>query len=353
MNNINLMAPINKLGYGVVGLNILKSLIKNNINVTLFPIGQFEITNKEDNEIIKNAIDNQKSFDRNIPSLRIWHQSGMAESIGSGTRIGFPIFELNQFNDLEKQHLSSLDKILVTSKWAKNIIIDQIGMEQTYVTPLGVDTEIFNPNKYNKKSDKCVFTNIGKWEIRKGHDILIKAFNEAFNEEDNVELRMLCQNPFYSKEENQKWQDLYSQKNVQVFNPLSTHENVASFMSEATCGVFPSRAEGWNLELLEMMALGKPVIATDYSAHTEFCNNKNSKLITIDKTESAYDGKWFHNQGQWAELGENQIKQLVLHMQEIYKQWKDNPNIINQAGIETAKEFSWDNTVKSIINVLK
>ena len=51
----------------------------------------------------------------------------------------------------------------------------------------------------------------------------------------------------------------------------------------ADCGLFPARAEGWNLELLEMMACGKQVIATNYSAHTEFCTKENSILIESDE----------------------------------------------------------------------
>ena len=39
-------------------------------------------------------------------------------------------------------------------------------------------------------------------------------------------------------------------------------------MAEAHCGVFPARSEGWNLGLVEMLSMGRHVIATDYSAHT-------------------------------------------------------------------------------------
>ena len=64
-------------------------------------------------------------------------------------------------------------------------------------------------------------------------------------------------------------------------------------MAQTDCGIFPSRAEGWNLELLEMLACIKSVITTHYSAHTEFCDDVNSDLVEIKETELAYDGKWF------------------------------------------------------------
>ena len=52
MSKINLMAPINPLGYGVVGLNVCKELSKNT-SISLFPIGNPEVTTQEDAELIQ------------------------------------------------------------------------------------------------------------------------------------------------------------------------------------------------------------------------------------------------------------------------------------------------------------
>ena len=79
--------------------------------------------------------------------------------------------------------------------------------------------------------------------------------------------------------------------------------------------MFPSLAEGWNLEALEMMACGKQVIITDFSAHTEFCTKENADLVSISDTEPAFDGKWFFGQGNWAKIGEKEILDLSAKMQ--------------------------------------
>jgi glycosyltransferase involved in cell wall biosynthesis len=119
-------------------------------------------------------------------------------------------------------------------------------------------------------------------------------------------------------------------------------------MKSSTCGVFPSRAEGWNLELLEMMSCGKPVIATDYSAHTEFCNDDNSLLIDIDSLEPASDGKWFNGElGEWASLEGDPFDSLVEHLRTVYKRWQDG-SVENAAGIQTAIDFSWNETARKI-----
>jgi glycosyltransferase involved in cell wall biosynthesis len=118
-------------------------------------------------------------------------------------------------------------------------------------------------------------------------------------------------------------------------------------MTKIDCGVFPSRGEGWNLEALELMACGKHVIATDYSAHTEFCTKDNADLVTITEKELAFDNKWFHGQGGWAKISEPQVEQLASYMKEFHL--KQKRHTINQNGVETALKFSWDNTARKII----
>ena len=114
--------------------------------------------------------------------------------------------------------------------------------------------------------------------------------------------------------------------------------------------MFPARAEGWNLEALELLSCGKQVITTYYSGHTEFCTKENAHLVTIDKKEKAFDGKWFDGKtGSWAHLGSSQIDQLVEHMRKVHKSKQDGSLTTNHAGIKTAQEFSWDNSAEKIL----
>ena len=90
-------------------------------------------------------------------------------------------------------------------------------------------------------------------------------------------------------------------------------------MKQTDCGVFPARAEGWNLELLEMMACGKHVITTNYSAHTEFCNKDNCFLVDINELETAHDGVFFSGEyGHWASFDNSAKDQLIEHMRMVH-----------------------------------
>lgn len=354
--NINVISPINQLGYGITGLNIVKALSQQH-TVSLFMIGQPQVTNQQDANIISSCIQNSHFFDSKAPCIKIWHQHDMAQFAGKGIRIGFPIFELDTFTKLEKHHLKSLDMIFVCSEWAKDIVLNNITFHDNLVKviPLGVDRSIFKESSMSD-SRTTKFFNCGKWEIRKGHDVLVHIFNEAFNEEDNVELIMMCENPFCSEQEQNEWINLYKRSKlgskIHIVPRQNTQEEVYNIMSQAHCGIFLARAEGWNLELLEMMSCGKQVIATDYSAHKQFCNSNNSLLIPITETENAYDGKWFHGHGNWAKINDNAKGYAIQYMKKIHSLNQHGQLHSNSAGILTATEFSWNNTARKILDVI-
>ena len=351
---LNIISPINQLGYGVTGLNIVKALSKIE-DVALWPISQPQVTNQNDANIISQAIKNSHHFEYDSSCIRIWHQHDMAQFVGRGKKIGFPIFELDHFSDVEKHNLSYLDKIFVCSSWAKDIILAniRIASNDVNIIPLGVDSSIFKPCVSNNDGP-TIFFNCGKWEIRKGHDVLVKIFNNAFTEDDDVQLWLMCDNPFLSEEETKHWQNLYYRSKlgskIRIFSRVQTQEQVYNIMSQVDCGVFPSRAEGWNLELLELMSCGKNVITTNYSAHTEFCNKNNSMLVDIQEKEKAFDNKWFFGNGNWAKISDEQIENFIHHMRQIHKQKQEKQLNTNKSGIETAIHFTWHNSAKEILN---
>ena len=343
---LNINCPINKTGYGVASLNILKELNKI-YDLYYFSIGGIYVETQEDHDIIKEVLNKQINFDCSANFLKIWHQFDLATRVGNkkSNYNALSFFELDKLNDIEKSHINCVDQMFVTSQWAKKILQENGIKKKINVTPLGVDREIFDYRKYAKpNNEKYVFLNLGKWEIRKGHDILLDMFDKAFPEQ-YAELWLMSAehtNSYSQPEEIEKWHNMYNKPNVKIIPAVKDHKAVAELISKADCCIFPSRAEGWNMELLESMAMNKPVIATDYSAHTEFCTNDNCFLIPIDSTEPAYDGKAFNGQGNWAKIEEKQIDMCIDYMRYVCSQRiSDNPE-----GLKTSEKFSWENTAK-------
>jgi glycosyltransferase involved in cell wall biosynthesis len=355
IKQINFQSPITYTGYGVAGYNLLVSMMENNTDVSLFPIGQPLAINPEKSGLIEKSLKNRLSYNHKAPSIKMWHAWDLASRVGSGDYYVFPFFELDTLNEIEQHNFKCCDKIFVSSQWAKDVISKYNIKTPITVVPLGVDTNIFDHNlndKVQNKPDAYIFSVIGKWEIRKCHDILLSIFQKAFPNNENFELwiNASSDNGYITPEERLQWETMYKNNplkdKIKVFPQLQTHNDVAKLLSYIDCGVYISRAEGWNLELLETMAMNKPVIASNYSAHTEFCTTDNSYLIDIEETEPAYDGKYFKGQGNWAKIGAKQIDQIVDHLRYAYKNnVKSNP-----AGLKTAQSLSWINSANKILN---
>lgn len=353
MTNLIFLAPINNTSYGLTGLNICHQLDKKNVLYYLFPLpsaNRISFENNKAPENIVNAIKRSQFFDPDVPAVRLWHQFDMAQFVGRGPHIGFPIFELDKFNELELHHLRSVDRLFVTTKWAKSIIEQNNIRVDTRVVPLGVNRDVFFERQKIPKDHKYRFLNIGKLEIRKGHDILCELFNKAFTKEDDVELLVSFINLGLQDTEYEKWVKMYKSSplgdKIQFVPRVKTQNEVAELISYGDCLLQPSRAEGWNLPLLEAMSCNRPTITTNYSAHTEFCNNFNSFLVDITETELAYDGRYFFGQGNWAKISTKEKDQFVDYMRYCYEERLRE----NQEGINTAEKFSWKNCAEKLIS---
>lgn len=358
MKNLNLLGPICTSGYGVVACELLVALSRQ-VRVALFPIGPVDCPAAYDG-VYRAGIQNSQSYDRTAPSLRIFHQWILGEHVGKGTHAAFPIFELDTLNDAERCHLNNQDLVFVASKWAENVLKINGVRPPVEVVPLGVNAEVFYPRPM-PESATTTFLHVGKLEYRKGAYDILEAFARAFEPDDDVRLIFHVHNPFLAHDKAvalyQEFQGLCSRHRLAdrialTNGRLRTQQEVADLMAQADCGLFPARAEGWNLELAEMLAMGRHCIATNFSGHTEFVNNGVCRLINIDRTETAYDGVYFFGGGQWAHLGPMQIEQLVGHMRAIHEQKQAGELTLNEAGVRRMLGFSWEAAAEKIAAVL-
>jgi glycosyltransferase involved in cell wall biosynthesis len=344
MKKIIMQCPINSLGYGIVGHSITRALSKI-ADVTLHPIGNVEPLLYKDLEHLDWR---SKPFYKDGPTVKIWHQNGLCDFVGSGLRVGFPIFELDTFSDIEIKSLKHCDKLIVCSQWAKDVIKDNGINVDTCVVPLGVDTSIFHPPFCRKEKDVYTFFTCGKWEYRKGHDILLECFERAFSPSDNVELLMMCHNPF-PQVDSKAWERYYRSSKlsskIKLLGRVETQQEVAEIMRGVDCGLFLSRAEGFNLELLECMACGSDIIYTNYSGHTEFARGRS---VNVPNKEVARDGVWFNGTGNWADIDEDAKDQIVAHMKSAYLCGQ-----VTGRYSQHAETYTWEKSANKVLTFLQ
>ena len=356
--------PLNTLlGYGNCGANIAYNLSKLDPNLYLSVIGNNPYFTNDKFKVILQCRD-LNQFNKNDTCVTVWHEHQLIENhIGRGKYIGLPFFEINKLDPFRLAHLNYPDIIISSSTWMyyvlKNHGIDSV------IIHMGVDTSIFKPTflpEFNSKSqekrinaqignscrneenDKYKFFNIGKIEIRKGHDLLHKAFKVAFPTEKDVELNIFWESPVISPQEVIAWTTEYKDilgDRVVFHKNTPTDLEFAAKINMLDCGVFPTRSEGFGMPILQSMACNKPVITTNYSAIADFCNENTSHIVNIDSFEPAYDGKYFHGQGTWATIN---FDELVERLRYCYR----HRIISNKAGLEMAKSMTWENTCNEI-----
>lgn len=355
-NGFAFQSSHSRTGYGVAGAQLLHALQRQRIPVAYFPIGPVD-PSLTDNPTLRTALEAQGSYRTDVPSVRLSQQFDLAQHIGRGSRVGFTIFELDTFTARELHHLRSQDALMVCSDWARQVCLDNgVTSLPIHVVPLGVDRAVFHEQVTPARTFKeTTFLQVGKLEPRKGQLELLRAFEAAFTPKDNVRLVLVCGNPFVTREQMQALLKPFRKSPMAAKITLLTEElpsqrEVAAWMAAADCGVFVARAEGWNLEALEMLAMGREVIATDYSAHRQFLDPENAKLIRIDALEPAAGGAAI---GRWAAWGTAQHEQLVMQLRAVHAQRQSDGRQRNVAGLATATQFSWDASASAMVRALE
>lgn len=363
MSYFNLYAPLNELGYGRLSRGLISGLKDNGIHqFFLSPIGNIEIENQEEAQYYNQ---HSKTFKwvREFPGIAIWHEFDLAK-FSSKKLIAFPIFETTGFVQEAVNYLSQMDAIIVLSEWAKEIVERNIGSSvPVFVVPAAatvLSTDVINQTP---KSKSFAFLMVGKYESRKSPIEAVQAYIQAFsNRSEDTKFILHVFNPFDPNFRN-NMANVLKKVGMSIVPSSRTDLIVAvkgSCLVEVVCGripeskvfelykhchmgIFPAKAEGWNLPLMEAIQTGLPCIATDYSAHTEYLNKKfnyNEDLLLKEfQIAPAYDGIFFHgNRGDWAlpNIGELADKMLYSYLNYAEVTEKFDNTLIKA-------EFTWQN----------
>jgi len=353
--NLNAVMPINRTSYGVVSYYILKYLKEAGVHVSLFPVGPVDISSFADQgfDFLEEFGQNASSFKYDAPCLKIFHQNLLGEFVGRGKHVAYSFFEIDPLTERDVHHINSVDKFISPSNWAKKVCENSgVTVPISIAAPSVELSLITNDNKPSGETIK--FLHIGKWEERKCHKEMIEAFGEAFDPFDDVQLDLVCYNPFCNDEEHTKWFDVVrSSKNghkINVLNPLQLHSQILNLYNDYHVYVSLSRAEGYDLPLIEAMSNGLLCVGTNSAAHKDYLTDDNCILVQPSGREKAFDGKWFLGESEWDKFDtEDFVGAFVKAKEEIEKGCSEKV----EAAKQTALGNSWEKTVEKIIGELE
>ena len=188
------------------------------------------------------------------------------------------------------KYYKNLDYFISCAGWLKDYMSAQ-GLDAQKISviynPVNIDYYSRDEVKYNLararlniKADEIIFAGMGIYINRKGFDILIKAFAQACKEFDNLKL-MLIGGEAEEKGRRDEYINLARELNIlnKILMPENFLTDVREWLWAADALVMPSRAEGFSIALLEGIASGLPVIASDIKPFTEIIKHNITGLI--------------------------------------------------------------------------
>jgi GT2 family glycosyltransferase/glycosyltransferase involved in cell wall biosynthesis/ankyrin repeat protein/predicted Zn-dependent protease len=182
-----------------------------------------------------------------------------------------------------------VDEVWVPSQFVRRCCTDSgIPADRVHVVPLGIDPARFRPQAAplplrTRKRFKFLF--VGGTIHRKGIDVLLDAYTQAFTARDDVCLviKDLGAGTFYrGQTAGQRVADYQGRPGAPAIEYLDrelTAEELAGLYTACDCLVHPYRGEGFGLPIAEAMACALPVIVTGYGAARDFCNETNALLL--------------------------------------------------------------------------
>lgn len=163
------------------------------------------------------------------------------------------------------------------------------------VVPHVVDVSRITPQK--KTDDAFLFfTNFDHYSYveRKNPAAVIRAFIDAFGSDPTKRLLVRSSHASAFKKEHTEILNLAKgHSNIRIIDEFTPREQSLGLLAMCDCFVSLHRSEGFGLMIAEALALGIPVIATDYGGSAEFFNDTNGfpipwEPIAIEKNIGPY-----------------------------------------------------------------
>lgn len=180
------------------------------------------------------------------------------------------------------------NRFIAVSKFVKKDFEEQLGFKDIKVLYNCIDSSIFGQRdnvigedkkkEFGLGKDNPIVLNIGRLHPQKGQLCLIEAFNLVYKRNNKCRLIIIGKGYFKDTLKN-KVKELKLER-VVVF--LEGRKDIPEILKISDVFVFPSLYEGFGIALVEAMASGLPVIASNIDVLKEIVDN-NINGILIEK----------------------------------------------------------------------
>lgn len=298
-------------GVGEAGRQTVRSLSNSDLSIDAYDIS-LNVLAKRDDDSCDTFLSDKVSGRAQIFHVNADQLPLVLDHIGPHTRtdalrIAVPFWELAEFPEAWYPGLQQMDEIWAPSRFIQTALFRKLRMPVTYMPiALSFDTPGgFTRSYFGVPERKFLFFfsfDFLSFHERKNPRAVYQAFRKAFpTTRNDVGLVVKSLNGMHAQADLADLRrEFADEPGVVLIDGTLTRTETLGLIGVCDCVISLHRSEGLGLLVAEAMALGKPVIATDYSATTAFVTPTtgfpvNYRLVSVGKDQ------YPHAAGHWAD----------------------------------------------------
>ncbi|MET0625977.1 MAG: glycosyltransferase [Pyrinomonadaceae bacterium] len=270
-------------------------------------------------------------------------------------KIGYTMLEVDGLPREWVRRANLMDEVWTPSSFNASTFRASGVERPIHVMPLGVHPAYFNPHiEGYPVPGVFTFLSAFEWGERKAPEVLLRAFNDEFRSNEPAVLVCKVYNQDASVNVPRRVGRLGLKEAggrvVFSINEVVPAHQLGALYRSADCFVLPSRGEGWGLPVLEAMACGLPVIATAWSAQTDFINDEIAYPLGVEGLVPAEAKCPYYEGFNWAEPSYEHLRALMRH---VYENREEATLKGARASSEVLGRWTWRHSAEKIIRRLR
>lgn len=171
------------------------------------------------------------------------------------------------------EHVKRLDAVIVVANSQFPFFERLVGKERVFFVPHGVDTDVFHPLAKDRPAGRCLFVGGHKRDFQMLAEVLRRLRRRG------------VQTLFTLVTPRSKWRPFENMANVELKTGVP-EEELVSLYQRSSLLLQPLEASTANNAILEGMACGTPIVASDVGGVADYVDDSCGRLVSTESPEA-------------------------------------------------------------------